>query len=361
VIHVDRDEAPAACAALAKPDRWGLCELDYALWFFGGVQPAVNPLPAPPKKAPSFKAYKKQAVKDALRALFGNHCAYCESPYAHLMPVDVEHYRPKSGFLNDNGKLDPPGYYWLASDWENLLPSCADCNRERKQYRRGSDNKLVKSKSGKANKFPLAPDSPRAHAPGEHVTETPLLLNPCNDDPDLHLRFLSGGFVEPAANEAEALLPRGRTTIEVCGLDRSDLVGMRHGWAKRVRAAMKAVLDADSNLRNFPGYPDFPEQLQEAEKSLEDLASDDDCEYRALTNTMTKTFDAVRPLIADYKAAESAWVEVPNNDRRTTLVNTISPIDALLNEPGADRPLIADLLKYGHIDLEKWKPPVGDH
>lgn len=65
--------------------------------------------------------------------------------------MDVEHYRPKGGYLDPDGTLCQPGYYWLAADWNNLFPSCIDCNREREQIMvKGQAKKL-----GKANKFPL--------------------------------------------------------------------------------------------------------------------------------------------------------------------------------------------------------------
>ena len=42
-----------------------------------------------------FARYKEASVKTALEKLFHGKCAYCESFYAGLQPVDVEHYRPK--------------------------------------------------------------------------------------------------------------------------------------------------------------------------------------------------------------------------------------------------------------------------
>ena len=47
----------------------------------------------------------------------------------------MEHYRPKARVSTEQG--DKPGYYWLAARWENLLPSCTDCNSPRKQVMAG--------------------------------------------------------------------------------------------------------------------------------------------------------------------------------------------------------------------------------
>src|SRR5713226_966814 len=104
-------------------------------------------------KAFKFKAYKGKTVIEHLTSLFSGKCAYCESKYWGTQPVDVEHYRPKGGVMvpqlrsakqsgrsrstkasnTDQYKLRKPGYYWLAASWENLLPACIDCTRERNQ------------------------------------------------------------------------------------------------------------------------------------------------------------------------------------------------------------------------------------
>src|SRR4051812_36358022 len=73
-----------------------------------------------------FAAYKNPAVVKALEAAFLGKCAYCEHRYDAGAPCDVEHYRPKGGVEID-GDLTEPFYYWLAAEWTNLLPSCADC------------------------------------------------------------------------------------------------------------------------------------------------------------------------------------------------------------------------------------------
>jgi hypothetical protein len=133
------------------------------------------------KKAFPFKIYKDEAVKAVLEKLFHNKCAYCESYYSDTQPLDVEHWRPK-------GAVDPepyegsealPGYYWLAADWDNLLPSCIDCNRSRNQ-REEPEGKV--RLLGKANRFPIEQGSKRARSPQELQDERPLLLNPCEEE-----------------------------------------------------------------------------------------------------------------------------------------------------------------------------------
>ncbi len=59
------------------------------------------------------KYYKKEDVKQALKSLYHQKCAFCESKVEQLQ---VEHFRPKSV------------YYWLAYSWDNLLLACPNCN-----------------------------------------------------------------------------------------------------------------------------------------------------------------------------------------------------------------------------------------
>src|SRR5215468_8122036 len=95
-----------------------------------------------PEKKIKFKDdfYKRYMVY--LNRLFRNKCAYCEEKLSG-QPGDVEHFRPKGRVCDATFRqvfidhprwgrnIAHPGYYWLAYDWDNLLPSCADCNRFR--------------------------------------------------------------------------------------------------------------------------------------------------------------------------------------------------------------------------------------
>ncbi|WP_314961798.1 hypothetical protein [Bradyrhizobium cosmicum] len=80
--------------------------------------------PSTKRKAFPFQAYKAEGVKKRLEELFHGKCAYCESLYASQAPVDVEHYRPKGRVKDEHAH---PGYWWLASEWTNLLPASITC------------------------------------------------------------------------------------------------------------------------------------------------------------------------------------------------------------------------------------------
>ena len=230
----------AAPSCLDTQDRNGLTEL---------IRARAHQSNTDPKKG-SFKfvAYKHEQVKRRLDALFHGKCAYCETFYSASAPVDIEHYRPKGAVSEDPAH---PGYWWLAMSWDNLLPSCIDCNRKRKQrvevistrvaelYLNSHANTLEIKQSGKKDSFPIAATGQRILPEGSGFgVELPLLLDPTRDDPEEHLRFhinhanpiglvLSGK--QPGA-ESE----RGSTSIFVYGLNRLGLVQERTRVLRRL-------------------------------------------------------------------------------------------------------------------------------
>ena len=81
--------------------------------------------------------------------IFDNKCAYCETPLVR-QSADAEHYRPKAKVTykddeditrrprvidHTGAEIEHPGYFWLAYNWKNLLPSCEICNRTSKSTR----------------------------------------------------------------------------------------------------------------------------------------------------------------------------------------------------------------------------------
>lgn len=145
-----------------------------------------------------FEGY--EIVKEALSAMQHRKCCYCEKREEQAKYRDVEHYRPKAL------------YWWLAWTWENLLFACIDCNREQKRSR-----------------FPLSPGDTRIVAeqapPGR---ERPLLLDPSDPsvEPMLHIQFRREKVQRMERWVPRGLTPQGRTTIEVCGLDRPNLLDL---------------------------------------------------------------------------------------------------------------------------------------
>ncbi|MBO1032335.1 hypothetical protein IPV09_13425 [Tessaracoccus sp. SD287] len=241
-------------------------------------------------KYAAFTAYKNPDVRAALEQAFGGKCAYCETYYAATQPVAIEHYRPKGG-VTIKGTLTPPGYYWLASEWTNLLPSCTDCNSPRRQDLPGSDPRTA----GKANAFPLAPRNRRATAPGKEKREKPLVLHPYHDDPDQHLEFVWGtatiddGWVRPKATATGTPSPRGAATIEVCALQRRGLVAARRDRLLDLVAHLESVVEAHDNIA---AHPDDAGLVTQYERRLAQVSRfvDDHAPYSAMCRQVVAAY-----------------------------------------------------------------------
>lgn len=174
--------------------------------------------------------YQKAIFTDRNNNFYGK-CAYCESLITASQPGDMEHFRPKEKVTdsfnkpiiveNINGdSITHPGYYWLAYDYTNLLPACADCNRPSKG---NSEGKLI----GKWNQFPVIESY--AVNPGEEVNELPYLINPVIEDPEEHLEIDSLGIMHAKSE-------RGKKCIEIFGLNlRQSLVEERIRTYKEVK------------------------------------------------------------------------------------------------------------------------------
>ncbi|MFA6113304.1 MAG: hypothetical protein WC729_04915 [Sphingomonas sp.] len=179
-----------------------------------------------------FDADEEFAINDTLYKrfmrylleIFGGKCAYCETRITSNQPGDVEHFRPKGRVVGDDfkpvqtlhpskGTINHPGYFWLAYDWSNLLPSCIDCNRYRKH---GIDDPQG---AGKADRFPVK--GTHICVPQDLGSEEPFLIDPTKIQPALHLEFHPDGTVSGKTEE-------GRRTIELFGLNlREGLVEAR--------------------------------------------------------------------------------------------------------------------------------------
>jgi uncharacterized protein (TIGR02646 family) len=188
------------------------------------------------KKNYKFDVYRDREIKEALRKLFHGKCAYCESSYAGTQPMDVEHWRPKGGFVDESDpkkeELVWPGYFWLAADWNNLLPSCIDCNRRRNQIVWSKEEPL---RMGKESQFPVVDEAkrwrdPDQYSPGQIIEEEPLLLNPCTDKeedwPEKHLTFDENAVLvpKPDPKDKSRPSPKAEASIRVYALNRTDLV-----------------------------------------------------------------------------------------------------------------------------------------
>jgi uncharacterized protein (TIGR02646 family) len=269
--YVDRGlDAPPACLSAKNKD--GKTELERVREHLG----------AKATESFGFVAYKGEEVKRRLEQLFHGKCAYCETFYASSEPVDVEHFRPKGRV---HGDANHPGYWWVAMDWTNLLPSCIDCNRKRKQTLVAVSDSLLElyessGHAGKQDSFPIEGTRAQPEA-ADFTDERALLLNPCHDDPSEHLEFHFGdqtptALVLPRAVDPGASPPRrsvrGATSIQVYGLNRLRLVQDRTRVLRRLEFLESLAVDLAA-MADEVESSDAPTPARAAEiaKRLRDL------------------------------------------------------------------------------------------
>ncbi|OOR17060.1 retron system putative HNH endonuclease [Bacillus cereus] len=212
-----------------------------------------------------FSAYKDGEVKQSLNKLFHGKCAYCETKYIHVHPVDIEHYRPKGGFqMQRNGKLEKPGYYWLAAEWSNLLPTCIDCNRERNHCIRDG----ITIKTGKGNLFPIEDETKRVrNHNGNIAQERPLLINPYFDEPEDYLEFTIDGIVRPKVGN-DNILKKAKESIEIYGLQRPHLVEERRMVCLSISTHFVRIKFIIEKIKQYPNDVSFEEELKKEIRQL---------------------------------------------------------------------------------------------
>ena len=212
--------------------------------------------------------YKKKYIRDhyffSSSPPFYGKCVYCETAIRNIFPGDVEHFRPKGRITNEahqpiylknkdgsfqldqNGnKLAHPGYYWLAYDWKNLMPSCTYCNRPKEDF-------------GKRNSFPV--EGIHAQSPGEEIHERPLILNPISeypeDNPENHFKLdCENGLLVPKTQ-------RGQFCIDLFGLNtRTPLQDGRRSAAHSAKSLLVSLIfgpsaNRESILEEMKTYSD---------------------------------------------------------------------------------------------------------
>lgn len=250
---------PPPPAALRDGDSVGAKERAAAIAHFGSADWQI--MESAEATRFKFTAHKANGVKEALEAAFHGLCAYCEAPYSAVSPVDIEHYRPKAALDTPTQANQRPGYYWLASSWENLLPSCRRCNTA--EWYEQPDG--MRRKSGKGNSFPLRDEATRARRPGEEIHEQPLLVHPYFDNPDHHLEFVDELI---RARDGDQ---RGQVTIDVLGLNRPGLLQVRRDRLVPLKTALKRMSRARQRVMEKPDIAEFRTDLEEAKAEIAEM------------------------------------------------------------------------------------------
>ena len=165
----------------------------------------------------NFKSnlYGAHDVRDQLKADQNSKCVFCES----ICKGEVEHYRPKTAVIQGKGGCKQiPAYYNLGYEWSNLTLCCHDCNNKKSDY------------------FPLQNPNARFNV----NAEVPLIINPYDEDPALHLEFRRNLLFPRNDNDGNED-PKGRCTIDYLDLNREDLKERRR----------RRLLEFDNNKKRL--------------------------------------------------------------------------------------------------------------
>ncbi len=202
-----------------------------------------------PKRAltPKEKLIKDAHWKDLkswLSLKSSGKCWFCESKDLRSTS-DVEHFRPKNQVKIGKKKLKYPsshvrygedfeGYWWLSYDWTNYRLSCQRCNR----LDTDSSTRIV---HGKGNSFPLVDENQRCwDLTQNHLTEKPLLLDPCvQSDTTLLLHTLSGEIKPFTSNTKAIEYKRASFSIRLLGLNAYGVVEKK----REIKADIEILLD----------------------------------------------------------------------------------------------------------------------
>ncbi len=211
------------------------------------------------RKKFSYDQYRNAEIKDALKRMCHDKCAYCESNFLHVYYGDIEHFRPKK-MVGTKAEPKVPGYYWLANDWNNLLLSCLFCNQAKKQFVQ-KDNSFQIVTIGKQNRFPLSKkrlyNRTRTHkdwnVKEKKENENRLIIDPCKDEPERYFKYEKEGIILPKYKTGKKN-KIAEESINIFALQRFYLVQERR--KKSIEIAMQIdlikdyILKLNSNISN---------------------------------------------------------------------------------------------------------------
>lgn len=210
-----------------------------------------------------------QEVKEKLKSLYNNKCAFCES---NAEKIYAKQFRPKQL------------YKWLAYEWSNLLPVCTDCYLSKKELFPVEDenNRIAK---------PAADRNEWIAASKTFLNEGAMILNPEIDSPEEHLTFAANGKIE-------GLTARGTATIECLDLNRETLTTERSNVVSLFQTrffqklkAVKKLFPANASINN-PETENIIFQTFEPIFSELVLATDSEVEFALLGRVMLEKFES---------------------------------------------------------------------
>ena len=176
--------------------------------------------------------FSSTVVRECLRQAQHKKCCYTEA-YLEGAP-NIEHFRPKAAVRDDrHSPREYPGYYWLAYTWDNLLL----CNSKVNGF--------------KSDLFPLLNPLDRARSIDDPLEkESPVFIDPVNEDPRKHIRF--------SRDAPYGISDRAKKTIE--------LLELGHPYLREKRMRILEHLDALLTIKKLASI--IPGEAEERGISL---------------------------------------------------------------------------------------------
>lgn len=275
-------------------------------------------------------------------------CAYCEQKMAPS-GIHTNRYRPEAAAQDwPKGKEWREHYWWMAFEWQNLLPLCSHCT------------------SLKGHHFPVVMRAKVEASLTELKREGAKLIDPFTEDPAGLITFNENG-------EAIGTTERGNLTIELLSLNRTDLL------AKRLQA-IKTLGRSDFKLiltnREFAGCLSAVIRLRKHAQSgfgIRPTAGRADTSPGSRQPTTNrKSFQYIRRVtIRNFRTIENLTIDVPqtlagsastgqgwkvvlgeNSSGKSTVLKAIALV--LIGQTGVNE------LNLNPLDvLRRWKKPNG--
>lgn len=313
MINVQRLDCPDILKFGQNPITDGESEAKDAIIFYSNVANHLETFKKTGKRGvktkESYNIYKDNSVRKLLIKMFHGKCAYCESKITAIYNGDIEHFRPKGEIHEATSKK--PGYFWLASEWENLLFACPFCNQTNThEFKNG--NNIEEAVLGKLDQFPLDTETHRlkythgiiyftdsaSYKQAFDLEESVrLLLNPCKDNNvEKYFKFEDDG----AIISNDGLTPfeerKAQKSIITYALHRLPLTIAREEKIIQIKAQIRRVEIAIANYNKYMNNSDedkvWFEGIMREEMTILKRFKDPDQEYAGLARyIIDKYFD----------------------------------------------------------------------
>ncbi|WP_429954106.1 AAA family ATPase [Agrobacterium vitis] len=185
---------------------------------------------------PVWKYTFEPDVLEHLTTLSHGKCPFCERRELKLHPY---RFRPPAYATPSKGIGDKLSYLWLAFNWENLFPICADCTPTDKSYFRVKGRRLSPPSAGRVVAEPLDP--------GLRFDENAVLYFPGElDQPYKAFKVNTRGELIDATK-------RVPETIAHFKLNRPELVEMRVQAIRKQNRLLRRglIFDSDEQGQGF--------------------------------------------------------------------------------------------------------------